>query len=92
MGKCCETGDVLIENIHLPLCAAGDVFVVFSTGAYTHSLASNYNKHPLPGIVFVREGAYDYVAREQSLEDLIFFDRIPPHLLDKLDTLLDKEK
>ncbi len=92
VGKCCETGDILIENIHLPPCVAGDVFVVFSTGAYTHSLASNYNKHPLPGIVFVREGAYDYVSREQSLEDLISFDRIPPHLLDKLDTHLDNER
>ncbi|MBX9621562.1 MAG: diaminopimelate decarboxylase [Alphaproteobacteria bacterium] len=90
VGKCCETGDVLIENICLPPCAAGDVFVVFSTGAYTHSLASNYNKHPLPGVVFVREGAYDYVSREQSLEDLISFDRIPPHLLDKSAPLLDK--
>ncbi|MBL8676825.1 MAG: hypothetical protein JNJ47_05320, partial [Alphaproteobacteria bacterium] len=90
--KCCETGDILIENIWLPPCVAGDVFVVFSTGAYAHSLASNYNKHPLPGIVFVREGAYDYVSREQSLEDLISLDRIPPHLLDKADTFLDKDK
>lgn len=92
VGKCCETGDVLIENIQLPPCVAGDVFVVFSTGAYTHSLASNYNKHPLPGIVFVREGAYDYVSREQSLEDLISLDRIPPHLLNKADAFLDKNK
>lgn len=80
VGKCCETGDVLIENIPLPPCATGDVFVVFSTGAYTHSLASNYNKHTLPGIIFVREGAYDSVSREQSLEDLIALDRVPGHL------------
>jgi diaminopimelate decarboxylase len=92
VGKCCETGDILIENICLPPCAAGDVFVVFSTGAYTHSLASNYNKHPFPGIVFVREGAYDYVSREQSLEDLISLDKIPPHLLDRPEILLDKEE
>jgi diaminopimelate decarboxylase len=90
VGKCCETGDVLIENIQLPPCSAGDVFVVFSTGAYTHSLASNYNKHTLPGIVFVREGAYDYVSREQNLEDLIAFDKVPGHLLDK--SLKDPKK
>lgn len=80
VGKCCEAGDVLMENIPLPLCIAGDVLVVFSTGAYTHSLASNYNKHTFPGVVFVREGLYDWVSKEQPLEDLIRLDTLPTHL------------
>lgn len=80
VGKCCETGDVLINNIELPFCSAGDVLVVFSTGAYNHSLANNYNKHTIPGIIFVREGNYDWVSKEQNLEDLTQYDVVPPHL------------
>jgi diaminopimelate decarboxylase len=80
VGKCCETGDVLIENIELPLCASGDVLVVFSTGAYNHSLANQYNKHTTPGVIFVRDGKYDWVSKEQPLEDLTQYDIVPAHL------------
>lgn len=80
VGKCCETGDVLIDHIELPLCSPGDVLVVFSTGAYHHSLASQYNKHTTPGIIFVREGKYDWVSKEQPLEDLTQYDIIPTYL------------
>lgn len=80
VGKCCETGDVLINNISLPFCKAGDVLVVFSTGAYNHSLANNYNKHTIPGVVFIRDGQYDWVSKEQNLEDLIQYDLLPTHL------------
>lgn len=80
VGKCCETGDVLIDYIELPLCSPGDVLVVFSTGAYHHSLASQYNKHTTPGVIFVREGKYDWVSKEQPLEDLTQYDIIPTYL------------
>ncbi|MBA3813619.1 MAG: diaminopimelate decarboxylase [Alphaproteobacteria bacterium] len=84
VGKCCETGDVLIDSIDLPLCSADDTLVVFSTGAYNHSLANNYNKHTLPGIIFVRDGQYEWVSKEQALDDLTRYDLIPPHLGDNL--------
>ena len=80
VGKCCETGDVLIDQIELPLCAPGDVLVVFSTGAYNHSLASQYNKHTIPGVIFTRDGRYDWVSREQPLEDLTQYDIVPTYL------------
>lgn len=80
VGKCCESGDVLIDKITLPLCERGDTLVVFSTGAYNHALASTYNKLPIPGVIFVREGAYDWVSQEESLADLMRRDLIPPHL------------
>jgi diaminopimelate decarboxylase len=80
VGKCCETGDVLINNISLPLCTVGDILVVFSTGAYNHSLANNYNKHTIPGVIFVRDGQYDWVSKEQNLEDLTRYDLLPAHL------------
>jgi diaminopimelate decarboxylase len=84
VGKCCETGDVLINSIKLPYCTAGDTLVVFSTGAYNHSLANNYNKHTIPGVIFVRADGFDWVSKEQTLDDLIKHDIIPPHLGDNL--------
>jgi len=71
VGNCCENGDVLIEDILLPECKTGDVLVVFNTGAYNHSMASQYNKHPIPGIIFVKEHTYAWVTKPQSLEELV---------------------
>ena len=37
-GKCCESGDVLIEEVMLPPCQAGDLLAVYTTGAYGFSM------------------------------------------------------
>jgi diaminopimelate decarboxylase len=50
-GKCCETGDMLIKDTPLPALAPGDVVALFSTGAYTYTMASNYNRVPRPADV-----------------------------------------
>jgi diaminopimelate decarboxylase len=78
VGKCCESGDVLIERIGLPPLERDDVLAVFSTGAYTMSLASNYNKHTLPGMVLVNGQGYRWIVKEQPLEDLIRYDIAEP--------------
>lgn len=70
-GKCCESGDILIRDIEIPQAEPGDVFAVFSTGAYGYSMASNYNKIGVPPVVFVREGKDTLVVKGQSYEDLI---------------------
>lgn len=80
VGKCCETGDVLIQRITLPKCEHGDILVMLVTGAYQHVLASNYNKHTLPGILLVREGAYEWFTKEQPYTGLIQNDVVPEHL------------
>ena len=81
VGSCCESGDILIPNIHLPSCKEGDVLALFNTGAYSLSLASQYNKHLLPGVVFVRDGGeYDWVTHPQPLDQLVQNDTIPLHL------------
>lgn len=82
VGNCCESGDVLIPEVYLPHCIEGDVLAVLHTGAYSYSLANQYNKHPLPGMIFVSEnGTYDWVTKPQSLDQLIQNDVVPPHLL-----------
>lgn len=71
VGKCCESGDILIENAKLPLLKAGDVIAVYNSGAYTFSMSSNYNTLARPAVVFVEEGRARVVAERQSLDDLV---------------------
>lgn len=70
-GKACESGDILIEGIALPKCEPGDLLVTYTTGAYGYAMASHYNKNPLPGVVFCRQGKAREVIRRESYEHLI---------------------
>lgn len=77
VGKCCESGDVLIPEIELPEVQKGDILVVEGTGAYNYSMASNYNLIPRPGVVFVQGGVARLVVRPESFSDLLRRDVIP---------------
>lgn len=69
-GRCCESGDLIGEDMLLPRPAPGDTVAVLVTGAYNYSMASNYNRVPRPPIVMLREGQ-DYLAvRRESYADL----------------------
>lgn len=70
-GRCCESGDILIQDAVLPDPAVGDVIAVFSTGAYNHSMASNYNRLPRPAVVMTRRGSHRLSVRRETYEDLI---------------------
>ncbi len=77
-GKCCESGDILIERASLPLAEENDLLVVYTTGAYGYSMASNYNALCIPAIVFVKDGQSKLVVRRQCFEDLIEKDMEDP--------------
>ena len=70
-GKCCESGDILIHDLKVAKPEAGDIFAVFSTGAYGYTMASNYNKNPIPGVVFVKDGADRLVVKPQTYDDIM---------------------
>lgn len=70
-GKCCESGDILIRDIELPDPQPGDILAVFSTGAYNHAMASNYNRIPRPAVVMVKNGSHHLSVRRETWEDLI---------------------
>ncbi len=71
-GKHCEQGDLLVRDAHLPAdVAVGDVLVTPVTGAYGHSMASNYNLVPRPAVVFVRDGQARVVVRRETFADLV---------------------
>jgi diaminopimelate decarboxylase len=73
VGRHCESGDVLIDPLRLPVSRVGDLLAVPATGAYTHTMANNYNGYRRPPVVFVRDGEARAVIRRETWEDL--FDR-----------------
>ncbi len=74
-GKACETGDIIIEDIKLPTAFPNDLLLVKNTGAYHYSMASNYNRFPIPAVVFVNDNELKLVVRRQTLADLIRYDQ-----------------
>jgi len=70
-GRCCESGDVLIWDAHLPRIASGDVLAVFATGAYTYSMAGNYNRFPRPAVVLAGGGRARCVVERETYDDLV---------------------
>lgn len=70
-GKCCESGDILANNIRIQKPEIGDILAVFSTGAYGFSMCNNYNKNPRAAVVFVKDGSAKVVSKRQNYEDLL---------------------
>ena len=77
VGKHCETGDILIPEAWVPGdLTLGDILCTPVTGAYGHSMASNYNKVPRPAVVFVNDGKARVVVRRETYEDLLRLDQL----------------
>jgi diaminopimelate decarboxylase len=75
VGKHCESGDVVVRDGRLPAdVRVGDILATPVTGAYGHSMASNYNKVPRPPVVFVRDGEARLVVRRETFADLLRLD------------------
>ena len=71
-GKHCEQGDLLVRDASLPAdLRLGDVIAVPVTGAYGHSMASNYYRVARPPVVFVRDGDARVVVRRETDDDLL---------------------
>ena len=72
VGKHCESGDVIVAEADVPDdLAVGDVLATPVTGAYGHSMGSNYNMIRRPPVVFVRDGMAREVVRREAYEDLV---------------------
>jgi diaminopimelate decarboxylase len=75
VGKHCESGDLLVRDGQVPAdLAVGDVLATPVTGAYGHSMGSNYNKVPRPPVVFCRDGQARLVVRRETDDDLLLTD------------------
>ncbi len=75
VGKHCEGGDILVRDEFLPAdIAVGDLVAVPASGAYSRSMASNYNHALKPPVVAVREGELRTLVRRETLDDLLALD------------------
>lgn len=79
-GKCCESGDMLIWDIELPVAEPGDILAVSCTGAYNYTMSMNYNRLPRPAMVLVGGGEADLILRRESYEDITRNDVIPERI------------
>jgi diaminopimelate decarboxylase len=69
-GKCCESGDIIINEARLARARRGDTVAVFGTGAYNYSMASNYNRNPIPPAVMTLNGKARYIVKPQTYADI----------------------
>lgn len=70
-GKCCESGDLIGENMPVQHVEVGDTIAVLATGAYNYSMSSNYNRLCKPAVVMVKDGKSRVIVKRETLEDLI---------------------
>lgn len=73
-GKCCESGDIISEDILLASPEIGDIIAVLCTGAYNYSMSSNYNRSLKPPILMINKNQIKTIVKRQSLENLISLD------------------
>lgn len=79
-GPYCESGDILIEAVPLPVAEPGDILAVPVSGAYQLSMSNNYNAALRPAVVFLEENRARLVQRRETLEDLIRRDASQPKI------------
>ena len=73
-GRCCESGDLIQENVKMPKPIRGEILAVLTTGAYNYSMASNYNRVGRPPVVMLNS-KQDYIAvRRETLKDICALD------------------
>ncbi len=70
-GKCCESGDLLIENIMMPEIKTGDTLAVLATGAYNYSMSSNYNRIPRPPVIALSGTESKVIIKRETYDDVI---------------------
>lgn len=70
-GRCCESGDLLAKDIMLQKAERGDIIVVFSTGAYNYSMASNYNRVGKLPVIMIKDKKIRLAVKRETLSDII---------------------
>ncbi len=73
-GRCCESGDIIQEDVMLPKPERGDLIAVLVTGAYNYSMSSNYNRIPRAPIVMIYNGVARLAVKRETYEDLVLND------------------
>jgi diaminopimelate decarboxylase len=74
-GKHCESGDVLVRDVHIAPPAPGDILVTPSTGAYGYAMANNYNAQPRPAVVLAGGGRARVIIERETWDDVLRLQR-----------------
>jgi diaminopimelate decarboxylase len=69
-GRTCENDQLGTAQLPADL-RAGELVAMCTTGAYTYSMASNYNRFTRPAVVAVRAGTHRLIARRESIDDVL---------------------
>ena len=70
-GRCCESGDLLGENVFVQPVSSGDILAVLATGAYNYSMASHYNRIPNAAVVLTNKGKSRIIVKRETYEDIV---------------------
>ncbi len=70
-GRCCESGDLIGEDMQVQEFSRGDILAVAVTGAYNYSMASHYNRIPKPAMVSVNNGVDKLIIKRETYEDIL---------------------
>ncbi|MGW1342525.1 diaminopimelate decarboxylase [Kribbella sp. NPDC002412] len=71
VGRHCESGDVLVDDVPLANPRVGDLLAVPATGAYCYTMANNYNGNRRIPVVFAHDGRARLVVRRETWNDLM---------------------
>jgi diaminopimelate decarboxylase len=71
VGRHCESGDRIAENVTVVSPRVGDLVTVPVTGAYCFTMSNNYNTALRPPVVFVKEGVARLAVRRETFDDLL---------------------
>ena len=74
-GKHCESGDVLVRDVHIAPPRPGDILVTPATGAYGYAMANNYNAQPRPAVVMVAGGRARLIIERETWDDVLRLQR-----------------
>lgn len=69
-GRSCENDELGTAKLPDDL-KAGEILAMCTTGAYTYSMAGNYNRFPRPAVVAVRAGTHALIARRETIDEVL---------------------
>jgi diaminopimelate decarboxylase len=69
-GRSCENDELGTARLPSNL-SEGDLIAMCTTGAYTYSMAGNYNRFTRPAVVAVRGGTHTLIAKRESIDDVL---------------------
>jgi diaminopimelate decarboxylase len=80
VGPVCETSDFFAKDREMPAFQSGDLVAIMSAGAYSFSMASNYNSRPRPAEVMVKGNRFSIIRSQETYDDLVHGEVIPEFL------------